>query len=238
MLTISHPTGNQNLRALLSGVEGAGLLDAFHTSVASFEGNWLYKAAALPGLSEFRRRSFPKSIQRRTQQHPLYDLTRILALRAGATKLTRKESAPFSIDSVYHDLDRKVAKGLRYAKDTRAVYAYEDGARDTFRAAASHGMLRVYDLPIGYWRSANAILAEELEAKPEWSPTVRTLDASPAKLERKDEELALADAIFVASGFTARTLEAYPSQLAAHLPYPLWLSRRLCRARVRRTSCR
>ena len=214
MLTVSHPTGNQNLRALLAGVADAGLLSAFHTSLASFEGDWLYRLAGLPGLSEFRRRSFPASVRAETHQHPLYDLTRILALRAGATGLTRSEGAPFSIDSVYHDLDRRVAASLRSGGGSRAVYAYEDGARDTFRAAHLHGQRCIYDLPIGYWRSASAILAAELDAKPEWAPTVRTLDASPAKLGRKDEELHLADAIFVASAFTASTLRDYPGQLA------------------------
>jgi starch synthase len=64
-----------------------------------------------------------------------------------------------------------------------------------------------YDLPIGYWRFARRLLTEEAELQPAWAATLSGNRDSDAKLARKDEELALADTIFVASSFTRRTLE-------------------------------
>jgi hypothetical protein len=91
-----------------------------------------------------------------------------------------------------------------------AAYAYEDGARDTFRVCREHGQKCFYDLPIGYWRVWQELLAEEQEREPEWAVTLQGALDSEEKLGRKDEEIQLADHIFVASSFTRRTLEVAP----------------------------
>jgi glycosyltransferase involved in cell wall biosynthesis len=49
-------------------------------------------------------------------------------------------------------------------------------------------------------------LEEEAELQPEWAATLAGIHDSAEKLARKDEELAGADAIFVASSFTRKTL--------------------------------
>jgi len=76
------------------------------------------------------------------------------------------------------------------------------------------GMPCLYDLPIGYWRSARRILSVEKERRPEWAVTLTGLQDSDEKVLRKDEELRLADQIFVASSFTAKTLKEYLGTLA------------------------
>ncbi|MBV2350345.1 glycosyltransferase family 4 protein [Synechococcus sp. HK05] len=88
----------------------------------------------------------------------------------------------------------------------RSVYAYEDSALCTFQAAERLGLRRIYDLPIGYWRSAQQIFQEERELKPEWACTLTGLNDSRAKLERKDLELQLADLVVVPSEFVLSTL--------------------------------
>src|SRR5690606_10987933 len=72
----------------------------------------------------------------------------------------------------------------------------------------------LYDLPIGYWRYAKKLLSDEQEKWPDWSSTLTGLMDSEFKLERKDQELAMADLIFVASTFTAKSLDEYPGKLA------------------------
>ena len=52
------------------------------------------------------------------------------------------------------------------------VYAYEDGALASFRAAQSLGVARLYDLPIGYWRAARRLLDAEQARWPEWQSTL------------------------------------------------------------------
>ena len=124
--------------------------------------------------------------------------------------LTRHERGMFSIDAVYRSLDRAAARRVATLGGLSAVYAYEDGAAATFRAARERGLRCIYDLPIGYWRVAHALYAEEREREPQWAVTLTgTLD-SPEKLARKDEELAAADVVMVASSFTRKTIEAAP----------------------------
>ena len=72
----------------------------------------------------------------------------------------------------------------------------------------------MYDLPIGYWRTAKKLLEVERERWPEWISTMPGLNDWEEKLSRKEEELQLADRIFVASTFTANSLKSYPGDLA------------------------
>ncbi|WP_201767174.1 glycosyltransferase family 4 protein [Rhodopirellula sallentina] len=137
----------------------------------------------------------------------------MLANRASLAFLTRHETGPFCVDAVYRDLDRTVARRIK-RQPFSAVYAYEDGALESFRVAKKRGGTCLYDLPIGYWRAAQSLLATERERWPEWAATMPGFRDSEAKLARKDEELQLADQIYVASQFTRRTLEDYPGTLA------------------------
>jgi glycosyltransferase involved in cell wall biosynthesis len=93
------------------------------------------------------------------------------------------------------------------------VYAYEDGALASFTKAKQLDLKCIYDLPIGYWKSARLLMQNEFELNPDWSATLIGFNDSQAKLDKKDQELALADVIFVASSFTKKTLEDYPGIL-------------------------
>jgi glycosyltransferase involved in cell wall biosynthesis len=114
----------------------------------------------------------------------------------------------FGIDAVMQGLDRKIAARLRRTKNITGVYAYEDGALESFRAAKERGFRCIYDLPIGYWRTAQEIYREEMEHQPEWAETLTGIRDSDEKLARKEEELKLADRVIVASSFTQETLNA------------------------------
>lgn len=209
----SHPTGNANSRAVLGGLADASLLAEFRTTVATFPGNPWSMLAHTPLGRDFERRRFPEKVEPVTKQRPLREIGRMVASRAGLKRLTRHETGPLCVDSVYRDLDRQVAK--RVAKQRfDAVYAYEDGAVESFRAAKQVGTKCLYDLPIGYWRAARELLSRERERWPEWSATLSGFRDSPDKLARKDEELRLADRIYVASEFTKQTLASYPERLA------------------------
>ncbi len=215
-LVFSHPTGNANVRAAAAGLARNGQLAAFHTSIAAFPGSWLDRLGAIGQLAELRRRNFGAELAPFASTWPWREAGRLLASRAGLSKLTRPEQGLFSVDAVYQSLDRRVAASLGRAAQQGAsgVYAYEDGAANAFRAAKTLGLTCFYDLPIGYWRAAQRLLAPERERWPGWAPTLEGFGDSAAKLARKDEELRLADRIFVASRFTANTLQDYPGPLA------------------------
>jgi glycosyltransferase involved in cell wall biosynthesis len=215
VIILSHPIGNQNVKAAALGLNDAGLLLTFMTSIASFPGSLLDRLGAIGPLSEIRRRRFDSSLRPVTQTFPLLEVSRLIALKAGFTRLTKHEDGAFSIDKVLKNFDRHVANCLRNSKKQggSAVYAYEDAAQFSFRAAKERDMTCLYDLPIGYWRTARRLLDKERVVRPEWASTLIGFKDSEAKLRGKDEELRLADHIFVASQFTANTLKDFPGTL-------------------------
>lgn len=215
-LIFSHPTGNANVRAAAYGLVDANLLFEFQTTIASFSGSMLDRLGAIGPLAEIRRRRFDPALKPVTRIWPWFEVGRQIASKAGLTKLTRHENGLFCVDTVYQSLDKRVASRLKYAsrRGASAIYAYEDGAASSFLLAKSFGLQCFYDLPIGYWRAARRLLKTEQERWPDWASTLTSFVDSEEKLARKDEELRLADRIFVASQFTAKTLQDFPGTLA------------------------
>src|SRR5438128_2190122 len=204
MILLSHPTGNEFVREALAAFDRAGILGEFWTTI-----NWNPEARinrlfpqSLRDL--FGRRSFSESVRLRTHTVPLREAIRLFAGAIGVTP--KHETGAFSIDAVLRALDRKAAGRLRKIDNCDAIYAYEDGALQSFRAARDLGLKRIYDLPVGYWRLGQRIFAEEKEREPEWASTLTGALDSAEKLDRKDKELGLADRVIVASSYTKQTL--------------------------------
>lgn len=206
MILLSHPTGNANVRHAALALHRARLLGEFWTCINYHDRAFLNRFLPRSLTRQLGRRSNPPELQPYLHTFPFRELMRHLAPRAGLPQLVRHETGVFSIDSVYHSLDQRISRRLADPR-FQAVYAYEDGALSTFRAAARLGRLALYELPIGYWRAARKILGEEAGLQPEWASTLTGNYDSRAKTDRKDEELALANVVFVASNFTRRTLE-------------------------------
>ncbi|MCY2687949.1 glycosyltransferase family 4 protein [Salinimicrobium sp. TH3] len=215
-IVLSHPTGNAFVRAAAKGFLEADMLLQFHTAIASFPGTPLDKIGFLSPFSEIHRRRFDAALRTKTHLWPWMELWRLLAGKAGLNRLTTHENGFFSVDAVYKHLDKKVASQLKNAQKNgaNAIYAYEDGAASSFTRAKELNMHCLYDLPIGYWRTARQLMDIERQKRPEWAKTISSFSDSPEKLNRKDEELRLADNIIVASKFTATTLLNYPGKLA------------------------
>lgn len=213
---ISHPTSNEFNRSAAYGLLEAGLLSEFHTAIALFPDTMLDRISNIGPFAEIKRRSFNSSLRPLTHTWPWLEIGRQLASKAGLSKLIRHETGVFSVDAVYRNLDKRVASRLKGAqqKGLTTLYAYEDGAVFSFPEAKLLGLECIYDLPIGYWRAARRLLEPERDRWPEWIPTLSGLSDSEEKLARKDEELKLADRIFVASQFTASTLKYFPGCLA------------------------
>ena len=208
MILHTHPTSNSFVRELAQGFVRADLLGEFWTTVT-----WSGKsplARVLPGSikKQMQRRAVPPSIEALTHRWPWREMGRMGAPVVRAKALTRHETGLFSLDAVYASLDRRVARRLKRPGSLKAIYAYEDGALHSFREAGRQGLLRCYDLPIAYWETRSHLLAEEAERWPEWKPTLTGVHDSRAKLDRKTQELSLADLIFVPSQFVLDSLPA------------------------------
>ena len=210
MIVVSHPTGNQFVRAVLAGFESVGVLGEFDTAFSFDPDSMLGRLVPAGARRHLARRHFAGIDQRLIRQRPWRELARLTALAVGLRRLTRHETGWASVDGVYRDLDAWVAERLPrlQRQGVLGIYAYEDEAFRSFAVAGEIGMRKYYDLPIGYWRVGRALMQEEAERSPEWAPTLTGNLDSASKLERKDAELEGADVIFVASSFTQKTLSA------------------------------
>lgn len=214
-IIVSHPTLNANSKNLVIGLIANKLLFKLYTAIAIFPGQLVFNLGSNPKLKDLKRRSLEKNWQPLTKSKSLYEYGRLLASKLHLDFLVAHEKGFFCIDKVYRKHDKWVARNLLKAKSegVSGVYAYEDGALATFTKAKKIGLNCMYDLPIGYWKSARFLMQTEFDSNPDWSDTLTGFNDSQTKLAKKDKELALADVIFVASSFTKKTLKEYSGTL-------------------------
>ncbi|SEQ51467.1 glycosyltransferase family 4 protein [Neolewinella agarilytica] len=214
MILLSHPMGNANVRAIANSLHQTDLLQSFHTSIAAYSGNVWDQLGRLPALNDFRRRAFPEGLKDCTVQYPFGELMRVTANKMGLKKLTAREVGKFSVDAIYRAHDRKVKSYVsRHSQELRAVYAYEDGALDTFIEARKHGLVCIYDLPIAYWETGRQLMMEEAERRPEWAGTLGGgIMDSAEKTERKVKELELADVVVGPGYFVMDSLPEWAAE--------------------------
>ncbi len=215
-ILLNHPTGNEFVRAAAKGLLDAEMLHEFHTALAVFPNTFLDRLSDMKPLADIRRRGYEPALQPYTHLWPWREVGRLVSGKLGLNHLVRHEKGVFSVDGVYQNLDKHIASRIKATagSDIQGVYAYEDGAANSFREARKRKISCLYDLPIGYWRAARRLLGTELLTRPEWAATLTGFIDSDEKLAQKDEELRLADQIFVASSFTAKTLQDFPGKLA------------------------
>ena len=204
MILLSHSTGNEFVRAALAAFDRAGMLGEFWTTLSWNSNSAINRVLSPRFRAVLQRRSFPDSIRSRTRTLPLRETIRLLAGAIGVT--SKHETGTFSIDTVLRELDRKVAQRLSKIDNCNAIYAYEDGALQSFRTARERGLKCVYDLPIAYWRTSQHLLREEAGRYPDWEPTLGGTRDSDEKLARKTQELELAELVVCPSRFVLESL--------------------------------
>jgi len=184
MLILSHPTGNANVRQAARALNEAGLLSEFWTSICWQQEQRLNRVLPDSTVRELNRRSFSEVRPEQIHTVPWREVGRLMSVRLGLSSLSRHETGAFSVDAVYRSLDHKVARRVQSRPNVTAVYAYEDGALSTFRAARELGAKTIYELPIGYWRAHRELLEEEAALEPEWANTLRGKSDSEQKHHR------------------------------------------------------
>jgi glycosyltransferase involved in cell wall biosynthesis len=207
MIALSHPTGNTFVRALLGALLNAGKLGVFATTIAVRGNEWWLNVIPEKMRRELLRRKFDAPTENLFTNLRL-EMARLISQRLGLSSMTAHEKGFACIDAVYRDLDGAVARLLSEREELRAVYAYEDGALLSFRAAREMGAARYYELPIAYWKTGRRLLDEEAERYPQWKQTLPGVFDSEEKLNRKTEELKLAQVVICPSKFVVDSLPA------------------------------
>ena len=206
MILLSHPTGNEFVRAALDAFGRAGMLGEFWTTLSWNSESPINRVLPTRLRGVLQRRTFPDSIRLHTRNVPIREMIRLFAGAIGIT--SQHEIGAFSVDAVIRELDRKVAQRLGKIDNVDSIYAYEDGALESFRAARERGFKRIYDLPIAYSETSQRLLQEEAERYPDWEPTLGATRDSKEKLSRKSQELELAELVVCPSNFVLESLPA------------------------------
>ncbi|MBD1804152.1 glycosyltransferase family 4 protein [Microcoleus sp. FACHB-SPT15] len=209
-ISLIHPTGNPFSRQAAIAFAEVGLLQEVITTIAyDPEGSWSRALNLLPKAiknrvtQELERRTWvpPAGVQIQTYPQP-----EIIRLALVKTSLYRRLGFSYQglADRVYASLDRHVAS--HHLQGLDAIYAYEDGAATTFQAAKQQNILCLYDLPIVFYPTSRDIQVEEAKRFPKLAPALDATQEPAWKLERKEQEIQLADHIFVPSSFVQNSL--------------------------------
>lgn len=185
-------------------MQESGLLEEYWTCVGWTDRGIAAKIVPSQLRTNLNRRGLSEIIRPMVRYVPVLEMAR---LAVGRISVGVANTLGCSIDDVYGNLDRTVAREVEVTRSAHAVYCYEDGACETFRSARKRGMRTLYELPMGYWRAWHSILREEIALKPDWASTLQGAGDSEEKLAKKDSELGNADHVFVASSFARTTLE-------------------------------
>ena len=224
-ISLVHPTSNPNSRNAAQALAEANLLNAIITTIAyNPQGAISQFLKKLPGsivypiLKELERRTWVTPQGAVINTYPAREALRIALVKTQLSdQLGLGKQGP--IDWVYTSLDQQVVR--HHLGGIDAIYAYEDGAASTFTAAKAQGILCLYDLPIAFYQTAQAIQIEEVKRFPEYAPALQATREPAWKLERKAAEVKLADHIFVASSFTKQSLQSIgiPDRTITVIPY-------------------
>jgi len=226
MVVVIHPTGNQNVRSVLTALNHRRLLARYATALGHAGESRSLRWLPNRWREEWGRRAYalPRQL---VWQSPARELVRLGAERAGWNFLIRQETGPFCTDAVYRNLDLRVAAGLEAMMKTKGIagiYGYEDGCAASFRRGKALGLACLYDLPIAYWETGRRLLEEEAARLPAWAPTLGRMSERGMKIQRKVEELKLADVVFCPSSFVADSLPLWARQskevVVAHFGSP------------------
>ncbi len=218
-ILMSHPTGNQNVRNALRSLVEHDMLAEFWTTIAwNPESSW---NRVLPSRLRDRlaRRAFPDVPRELVKSVPSREIIRLGVRSWPLQGLFCSGERPFSVIGMYRHFDARVARRVGEI-GADAVYAYEGGARQTFLQAKRQGIRTLYDLTSGYWYWERDLLREEQARNPRMASVLPKLSDSDDHMREKDQELALADFVFVASQHVRRTLAGVvPDEKILVVPY-------------------
>ncbi|MGG6242664.1 glycosyltransferase family 4 protein [Nodosilinea sp. AN01ver1] len=209
-ISLVHHTSNPFARNAAIAIAEADLLHEVITTIAYNPKGRLAQAIQL--LPSSIERSLSRELERRTwvapehavlRTHAWKEALRVSLVKSGlSAHLGLGKHGP--IDWVYTSLDHHVAK--HHLDHVDVIYAYEDSAASTFKVAKQRGITCFYELPIVFHRTSRQIQQDEANLFPELASSLQAVNEPAWKLERKDQEIELADHIFVPSSMTQQSL--------------------------------
>jgi glycosyltransferase involved in cell wall biosynthesis len=202
-ILVSHPHVAAFAAGASQGLARANQLAGFVTGIAFRDESWTGRLVA--ALAADR----PVIRNRLVADIPAGRLFSLAPVELGARiapQLAGRAGWPIKpYDAIFAAHDAAVSV-MPWPRQTTGVYAYEDAALWTFRRARRHGLDAIWDLPIPHYRAIEHILRDEYDRWP-GAAIGPPHSEPPWKRRRKDQELALATKVSVASRFTQQSIE-------------------------------
>lgn len=204
MILVSHPHAAAVAVETAAACARYGRLARFDTGIAAAPGSTRssllhFGAARWPVL---RNRLLTGIESRHLRSLASVELTaRLVGKLAGLVPSIQFRT----YDALFTMHDAAVAC-LSWPAETSAVYAYEDGAVQTFRRARKQDCRTILDLPLPWWRTIGELWSDESRRWP-GAMGIKPPSEPNWKRRRKDAELGMADVVSVASAFTRESLE-------------------------------
>ncbi len=210
-ISLIHPISNPFSRNAALALAESGLLKEIVTTIGyNPQSYWTRYLNLLPKNiakrinQELSRRAWIPPDGVNICRYPMRETLRVLLVKLGFGGFWGLDKQQSLYPWVFLPLDAQFAR--QHLHNITAVYAYEDGAATTFAAAKVKGITCFYDLPIPYYLTSRSIQVQEAELFPELANTLDAVKEPAWKIERKEQELQLADHIFVASSMTKSSL--------------------------------
>ena len=200
---LSHPHAAVFATANARALREAGMLRAYVTGLTAADDS--ISGRLLRIASRYQRSLSNRLISGVGNRHLHSQVIVEASARAAARLAQTVSSRQKAYDYVFplHD----AATAMRpWPAEIGAVYAYEDAALATFSAARRRGLVRLWDLPIPHWRTLERMWINEATRWPHAMGNGPPIEPEWKK-NRKDRELDLADAVFVASRHTRESLD-------------------------------
>lgn len=205
-LLLGHPNGNQNVRNVLRSLVEHEMLAEFWTSISWDAGSKWNHLLPTGIRAQLARRSFSEAPAQQVKTLPWMEIARLAARATPLRELLCSGDRPLSYIGTSRHFDERVARRLS-GLHPDAVYAYEGAAHKTFREAQRLGIRALYELPSAHWYWEQEFLLEEAERNPAYANLLPKLSDSAAYMRLKDEELRLADYVFVPSRHVRDSLQ-------------------------------
>jgi starch synthase len=216
---MSRTTVNQNTRNALRSLVEHGMLAEFWTTFAWDPDSFWNSLLPERLRAQLMRRSHPEAPAELVRSVPWREVIRLGARGTPFENLLCSGERPYSVVGMSVNFDGRVARRLRELRPD-IVYASEGAALQTFREARKHGITTIVEQSSSHWRWTRGLLAEEADRKPEFANLLPNLLDSDRHLERKEEELHLADHVFAPSEHVVNTLKGVVTDDKIHMiPY-------------------
>jgi glycosyltransferase involved in cell wall biosynthesis len=202
-ILFGHPVGNPNAHNAALAYAEAGLLECFCIP-------WMPSEKTTDALNKLRvLRPFVDRLRRR-QFAPLAEIPKVQGRLTEILRLVLKGTGIASDGGEMNNrwLMRTMSRECGRNAVT-AVHSYEDCSHWQFMEAKRLGKACVYDMPTCYYPAWQSVQTQLAKNYPDWISSSFRPDLDAQRVERKAQEMSLADLTLVPSNYVDATIRDY-----------------------------